>query len=130
MKNEQVIMLENLLKSGISPILLENVEAEFFENAIVIENDADISLLNGHYEGTDFVAPDWYNKLVNKENPILIINNINTIPLSDQTKFVEILKYKKISTFALPENCIVLVTCSNLKENKLNEEIYSLLAHV
>lgn len=130
MRKDQILMLEGLLKSGISPILLEDISADFFDNAIVLESDTDISLLNGHYEGVEFVAPDWYNELLKKENPILIINNINKIPLSEQTKFVEILKYKKISTFDLPESCIILVTCSNLKENKLNEEIYSLMAHI
>ncbi len=61
---------------------------------------------------------------------VLVIENINEIPLEEQTKFIEILKYKKVSTFELPKNCLVIVTCSDLTTNKINEEVYSLLAYI
>ena len=60
----------------------------------------------------------------------LVIENINEIKLEEQTKFIEILKYKKVSTFELPKNCLVIVTCSDLTANKINEEVYSLLAQI
>ena len=50
--------------------------------------------------------------------------------LEEQTKFIEILKYKKVSTFEIPKNCLVIVTCSDLTANKINEEVYSLLAQI
>ena len=96
MNSEKKLMLEKYIKSGISPILLENIPTSIFEEAVVLEANCDLSLLNGHYEGLDFVAPSWYNKLINqKENPILIISEINKISQKEQTKFIEILKYKK-----------------------------------
>ena len=61
---------------------------------------------------------------------MLVINNINEIDVNEQTKFIEILKYKKISTFDLPKDCIIIVTAKNLKERPINEEVYSLLAHI
>ena len=61
---------------------------------------------------------------------VLVIENLNEIPLEEQTKFIEILKYKKISTFELPKKCLVIVTCSDLTVNKINEEVYSLLAQI
>lgn len=132
MNQEKRTMLETFLKSGISPLLLEDISSNIFENAVILESNCDLSLLNGHYEGTEFVAPEWYQQLEKQENniPILMIKDINKIPSEEQTKFIEILKYKKISTFDLPKNCIIIVTCTNLKENKINEEVYSLIAHI
>ena len=69
-------------------------------------------------------------ELTSKDNAVLVINNINKIPTDEQIKFVEIFKYNKISTFELPKNCIVIATASNLKENPINEQVYSLMAHI
>lgn len=133
MNKERALILETYIKSNISPILLENIPAKCFEDAIILDSNCDISLLNGHYEDIDFVAPNWYNKLLEnskKGNSILIIDNINSIPKDEQTKFIEILKYKKISTFDLPKNCFIIVTANNLKENPINKEVYSLLVQI
>lgn len=89
--------------------------------------------MDGHYENIDFCPPFWYKELLDKSKDnyvVLVIENINEIELEEQTKFVEILKYNKVSTFELPKNCLVVVTCSDLTTNKINEEVYSLLAHI
>ena len=130
---DRLLVLEGLLKSGISPILLEDIPSHIFDESVVIESDCSVELLNGHYEGVEFMPPEWYTKLVNENSefqPVLIINNINKIPYEEQIKFTEILKYKKVSTFLLPKDTIIIVTASNLKDNKINEDIYSLMAHV
>lgn len=130
MKSERMEMLEGLLKSKVSPVLIENFPASIFTDAVIIDSNCSIEELNGHYEGVDFCPPEWYKNLENLPEKILVISNINKIPESEQKKFVEILKYKKISTFDLPDNTIILVTASNLEENKINEEVYSLMAHI
>ena len=130
MKSERMDMLEGLLKSKVSPVLIENFPASIFNDAVILDSNCSIEDLNGHYEGVDFLPPEWYKKLENLPEKLLVISNINKIPVEDQKKFVEILKYKKVSTFDLPENTIILVTASNLEENKINEEIYSLMAHI
>lgn len=133
MIGEQLKMLDSYIKSGISPILLENIPTKVFEGAVILESDCNNSLLNGHYEGVEFKAPEWYEKLIqiSKENhAVLLIDNINKISKEEQTKFIEIFKYKKVSTFDLPKNCTIIVTCSNLKERPINEEVYSLMAHI
>ena len=61
---------------------------------------------------------------------ILIINGINNLEISEQLKFVEILKYRKISTFDLPKNCFIIVTAYDLKNRPIAEEIFSLVAWV
>lgn len=133
MNNEKIIMLENYIKSGISPIMLEEISTEIFNNAVILEAECDVSLLNGHYEGINFVAPEWYNNILEKSkntNSLLVINGLNKISEEEQLKFLELFKYKKISTFDLPKNCVIVVTCFNLDERPIAEEIYSLLVHI
>lgn len=130
MNKERLEMLNEYIKSEITPILIENMPASVFDNATILNANCDISDLNGHYENINFVAPSWYNKLKQNQTKMLVINNINEIDVNEQTKFIEILKYKKISTFDLPKDCIIIVTAKNLKERPINEEVYSLLAHI
>ncbi len=129
MNKDKIIILDSYIKSGVSPILIENVPSKIF-NGTILKANCDISMLNGHYENIDFVAPKWYQNLIKMRVPLLIIENINLISLDEQAKFIELLKYKKISTFDLPKNCLIIVTTTNLKENPLNEEVYSLMAHI
>lgn len=131
--DEKIVMLENYIKAGISPILLEEISIEIFNNAVILEAECDASLLNGHYEGINFVAPEWYNNILEKSNntnSLLVINGLNKISEEEQLKFLELFKYKKVSTFELPKNCVIVVTCSNLEDAPIAEEIYSLLAHI
>lgn len=130
MKKEKLDLLSAYIRSEISPILLEDISTDIFKNPVIINSNCDISFLNGHYEKEKFVGPSWYNELIKKDNPILLINNINSISKEEQYKFVEILKYKKVGTFELPKKCIIIATCNNLKDNPLNEEVYSLMAHI
>ncbi len=133
MNKERLELLKNYIKIGMSPLLIQNMPSNFFNNSVVINSNIDRSELNGHYENVDFCPPTWYKELLDKSKlgyVILLIENINELPLEEQAKFIEILKYKKISTFELPRNCFVIVTCSDLNINKINEEVYSLLTHI
>ena len=133
MNKERLNLLENYIKAGINPLLIENLPSNFINDYVVLKADIDRSELNGHYENTEFCPPLWYKELLDRSktnDAILVIENINDIPIEEQTKFIEILKYKKISTFELPKNCLIIVTCSDLTTNKINEEVYSLLAKI
>lgn len=133
MKKIDLESLKNLLLLNECPILIEDIPNELFDNAVILSNDCDISMLNGHYEGINFVAPEWYNILLEKckhGHSILIINGINNSSLDEQLKFVEILKYRKISTFELPKNCAIIVTAYDMENKPVAEEIYSLVAVV
>ena len=133
MKKLDLESLKKLLMLNEYPILVEDIPNELFENSVILNNDCDISLVNGHYEGVNFVAPDWYNILTEKCKDgltLLIINGINNIDREEQLKFVEILKYRKISTFDLPKNCSIIVTAYDLENKPIAEEIYSLVASV
>lgn len=133
MNKERLILLQNCIKSEMSSFLVQDMPSDFFNNRVTIKSNIDRSELNGHYENTDFIPPLWYKELVQKSKikpVVLMIENINEIPLDEQTKFIEILKYKKVSTFELPKNCLVIVTCSDLNTSKINEEVYSLLVRI
>lgn len=133
MSMEQIATIETFIKCGISPILLEEYSFKDFKNAVILNSNCNKNILNGHYEGATFVAPKWYEKLKqNSKNKkcLLVIENINKVPKKEQVKFLEILKYNKIGVFELPKNCIIIVTTSGLKENEIDESIYSLFAHI
>ena len=133
MKKIDLESLKKLLMLNEYPILVEDIPNELFENSVILNNDCDISLLNGHYEDVNFVAPDWYDILIEKckdGRALLIINGINNIDKEEQLKFVEILKYRKISTFDLPKNCSIIITAYDIKNKPVAEEIYSLVASV
>ena len=133
MNKDKLKMLEEYIKLGMSPILLENISTDNIKNAVILSADCDNTLLNGHYEGREFMPPQWYTDLMekNKQNrALLLIPNINDILQEEQTKFLELFKYKKISTFELPKNTIIIATASNLKEKPIIEEIYSLMIHI
>ena len=133
MNKDRLNLLENYIKADMSPLLITDISSSLFNHAVKIKATIDRTLLNGHYEGTEFCAPEWLLELIKmskKNYVVLLIENINAIDVEEQTKFIEILKYKKVSTFALPENCFVVVTCLDLQKNKINEEVYSLLVHI
>jgi len=122
-------MLLTYIKSNVAPILVDFISGEDLDGAVVLPANIDIKELNGHYETTEFVAPKWFNDIVNKtENRILVIDKIDTISKNEQLKFCEILEYRKISTFELPENCVIIVTANEINKDKINEEILSLVA--
>lgn len=133
MKKIDFETLKTLLVTNDCPILLEELPNELYEDAVILSHDCDVSLLNGHYEDVEFLPPEWYTILerkCNQKHSLLILNQVNRLPKIEQLKFLEILKYHKISTFELPKNCSIIVVASNLEKYPLIEEIYSLVAKV
>ena len=70
------------------------------------------------------------NQKKNKDIKILVIDKIDSISKEEQVKFIEILKYRKVSTFELPKDIVIIVTANKISKDTINEEIYSLLAHI
>ena len=123
-------LLVNYIKSNVAPILVDFIDGSSIPNSVVLPADLEISELNGHYDNMEFVSPEWSNKLEGSTPTILVIDKIDSIPRNEQTKFVEILKYRQVSTFELPKNTVIVVTAEYVNENTINEEIYSLVAHI
>lgn len=131
MSAEKLKILKEYIKKGDVAILLEDIKKEAFEDAVVLDGDCSLDNFNGHYEGINFIPPKWYLELAKKKDyKILLLNNINKVSLEKQKHFVEIIKYRKISTFELPKNTIIILVCSDLKNYRLSSEIYSLVAQV
>ena len=123
-------LLMNYIKSNVAPILVDFIDGSSIPNSVVLPANLEITELNGHYDNVEFVSPEWLNKLEGSTPTILVIDKIDSIPKNEQTKFVEILKYRQVSTFELPKNTVIVVTAKEINENTINEEIYSLVAHI
>lgn len=130
MKDKKEILM-SYIKANVVPILVKAPSGKDIIDAIVIPANIDVKELNGHYEGLEYMPPKWYTKLVNnKKTKLLVIDSIDTIDKEEQLKFVELLEYRKISTFDLPKDCVVIVTAKEIDKDKINEEIYSLVAQM
>ena len=123
-------LLMSYIKSNVAPILVDFIDGNNIPNSVVLPANLEITELNGHYDNVEFVSPEWLNKLETSTPSILVIDKIDSIPKNEQTKFVEILKYRQVSTFELPKNTVIVVTAKEINENTINEEIYSLVAHI
>ena len=134
MNKGQVDLLGEYIKAGKSTVLIEKIPESVIEKgAIVINSDCSSSELMGHFDNLEYVVPEWYNKLMESSKihtPVLIIKDINKVPEEEQRKFIELLKYKKVYVNKIPENCMIFVTYSDLKENPIEEEVYSFMAHI
>ena len=131
MNQDKINMISSYIEITDIPILMEQISLEVFPNAVVIEANCNISELNGNYEGKDFVAPKWYKDLLSKNSlkRILVINGIDKISKEEQLKFIELLKYKKISTFDIPNNTVIVLMASDITFN-ISPEISSLVATI
>lgn len=122
-------MLFTYMKANEVPILTSIISASDLSGAIVLDANISVNELNGHYEGADFIPPKWFNEIISSnESKILVIDKIDTISKEEQLKFCEILKYRKVSTFSLPDNCVIIITSNEISKEKINEEIFSLVA--
>ena len=130
MNEEKKELLKSYIKSNASPILVDFIDDEYIPDSVVLSANCTMAELNGHYDNTEFNPPEWLNKLEKTTQPILVIDNIDSVPKKEQEKFIEILKYRQVSTFELPKNTIIIVTAEHINKNTINEEVYSLVAHI
>ena len=130
MESKKEILL-SYIKANIAPIFVDFMSGKDLPDATILSSNIDVKELNGHYEGENFVPPKWLNEILNSNtSKILVIDKIDTITKEEQMKFVEILKYRKVSTFELPNNCIIIVTVNEISKDKINEEIFSLVVRI
>ena len=119
------------IKSNVAPILVDFLSGNDIKNAVILPANIDSKELNGHYDGVDFLPPKWMSEILGTNaSKILIIDKIDSVSKEEQLKFCELLEHRKISTFSLPENCVILVTANEVNKNKISEEIYSLVVQI
>ena len=124
-------MLLSYIKANVAPILVDFIDGKDIPGAIGIPADVDAKELNGHYDGADYMPPKWYNEIVtNNNSKVLVIDLIDSTNKEEQLKFIELLEYRKISTFELPKDCVIIVTAKEVNKDKISKEIYSLVAQI
>jgi len=126
-------MLKEYIVANVAPILLTGFDLSTFKEVEKLEANCDSSLVNGYYEETKFLPPTWFLNIKKKENEalnILLIDKIDKIKKEEQLKFIELLKYRKINTFKLPNNCVIILTADAVNSKAIAKEIYSLVAHI
>lgn len=128
---EKLEILKSYIDLNIAPILIEDIDINIL-NPYAVRIPASISIteLNGHFENKIFLPPKWFNELEAKSKNsacILIIDNLSSLPIKEQIKFVDILKYKKTGTINLPQNCVIIITG---EKGIISEEINSLVVSI
>ena len=130
MENKKEILL-SYIRANVAPILIDFVSMNDLNCAVTLPANIDVKELNGHYEGVNFMPPKWLSEILNaNSSKILIIDKIDTISRNEQLKFCELLEHRKISTFDLPKNCVIIVTANEINSDKIAEEIFSLVAQI
>lgn len=130
MKDKKELLL-SYIKANVAPILVDFITSEDLNDAVILPSNIDSKELNGHYEGTNFMPPKWFNEILSTNtSKVLVIDKIDAISKEEQLKFCELLEYRKISTFELPKNCLIIVTANEINKEKISEEIFSLVARI
>ena len=130
MENKKEILL-SYIRANVAPILVDFISGKDINGAVVLPANVDVKELNGHYDGADFMPPKWLNEILSTNaSKILVIDKIDAIAKEEQLKFCELLEYRKISTFELPKSCVIIVTANEINKDKINEEIFSLVARI
>ena len=130
MENKRELLL-SYIKSNVAPILVDFLSGNDIKNAVILPANIDSKELNGHYDDVDFLPPKWMSEILGTNaSKIVIIDKIDSVSKEEQLKFCELLEHRKISTFSLPENCVILVTANEVNKNKISEEIYSLVVQI
>ena len=118
------------ISSNVGPILTDLIKSDDITKKVVISSDVDKKELCGYYIEDKYTSPFWYNDLINNNIKILIIDNIDNISKEEQSKFIELLKYRKISTFDIPKDVVIIVIAKDINKDRINEDLYSLVIHI
>ena len=121
MNKEMVEVLREYIKGRVAPILMEDIYTAIIPDCM----EASLQELKGSYdENGKFIPPKWYEELSSKR--VLMIRNIDEYSFEEQRKAIELLKYRKIDTFSLPDSVIIIITCKTMDYNKISPDIISL----
>ncbi len=116
-------LLSTYISNNVAPIL----EDFLFDIPDSVVISADVS----SEELLDINEPEWFRLIKsNSDAKLLVIDRIDSISKDEQVKFLELLKYRKVGTLELPKNCVIIITANEINKNTINEEIYSLVAHI
>ena len=121
-------LLKSYIASNVAPILTDFIAVATLPHTIVIPANCEPNELCGHYDYDKYLAPDWYYEL--KNNKLLVIAKIDEITKEEQQKFIELLKYRQVSTFKIPDDISIFLTANKINKDTINEELFSLVAQI
>ena len=125
MKDKQEI-LNTYIKTNVVPIVIDFLESKYIPNSIVLNPKKEKIEIDGHYEGIEYKPPKGLEILLNDPTKlILVIDDLEKIPTKDQNKFIEILKYRQISTFEIPEEYRIIIIIVYITPTNSTRKIWS-----
>ena len=108
----------------VSPLIICGSLNRMLEGGVIIDASISSTELGIVQTANGPKKPSWFIDLEQNKSKTLVINNIDKIDEYEQQKFVEILKYKTISSVSLPQKTKIVVLCNNF--NKVSSTILSL----
>ena len=125
MNNNYDLINSYIINRDFPVLLKDELYDKLKEHGATIDATCSLDLLNGYYDEKGiYKAPKWLDTV--NEKHVLIIRGIDKIPVEEQIKFMEILKYKKVNEFSLGD-CSIILTYGN---GILSEGILSICAKV
>lgn len=110
------------------PLILENITADYFPNAVVIPSSISSSELGVIPGENGDKIPMWLRSLLivskRNERPIVVIDRLDEVSEDTQEEFYGLLKMKSLNGFDLPTNTQFLITVSDVK--KVSKKITAL----
>ena len=128
--SRNIEFLKEYIKANICPILIDFLDSKYIPNCILLPSNINIKDLDGHYKNEDYLPPEWYSKLLSENKNVIVIDNIDSIHIEEQDKFLELIKYRKISTFDLPNDVVIIITAKKINKDTISKNIYELVAHI
>jgi hypothetical protein len=94
----------------VSPVLIIGEDVESFKNATILEPTIENKDLHVYEDPKGLIVPSWLKAIEKgKASKLIIIKNIDEVPEVEQNKFYEMLKYKSIGSYAMPESVKIIV---------------------
>ena len=110
-------LLKFIIKNNSSVILTNLLEGKDINNSYILPSLINKEELVGYYKDNKYCSPKWLTEINNDEkNIILVIDKIDSITFDEQDKFVELIKYKKVSTFKLKDECRIILTAKKIEQ--------------
>lgn len=118
--------IKDCINAGVGPILMNKNCEMYLPNHAVLYADSNLEDILPKYDNEGNVKmPLWYKDATLKK--VLVIEGLDEVEESQQLKFGEILKYKKVSQYNLNPNMLIVVLAD---EKKVSEEILNLTVQV
>lgn len=113
------------------PLILEGVNAEWFNNATILDANISSTELGIRNSETGFIYPNWLKQLLEKSKNIkthnlLVIDKLENLDIEEQRKFIGLLKHKGVNGLKFPEGTQIIIVIEKGKIDKISKDIASL----